>query len=467
MAEVDEQLRAYIDAVAERVEHNGGVGVRPMRRRRQRRVAVMMAAAAAISIVVLAVVVDTNGSSETSVDTTGPAEAGGGRRPVEAGWHDLPASPIKPRASAGAVWTGSEMIVAGGVRHVESGEPVQRDEVSAPGGVADAEGQRIPIQEVHDRKAAAFSPSDWAWRELPELPVVPWWITPGVWTGDEAIFAVTHNVGHTDDGPVADPALLAFSPEQNSWRTEPIPADADQVYGLAMVWTGQEVLLWGYEYHTPDTPPVALRYDPATRAWATFPTGPLPFRELPSAVWTGDEMIVFGGDDYTISNSPGSGDGAAFNPSNNTWRMLATSPLAEVREPLTTWTGSEMFVWGGSVAAGQATHGARYDPATDSWRAIAPAPILGRAGAVVAWTGASVVIAGGYDITATTGDRPRRDVAIYEPVSDTWQLDRGPGPSLCRSAGTWTGREVLIWGGDRCDPPLDADTSGAAYVPPA
>jgi hypothetical protein len=65
-----------------------------------------------------------------------------------------------------------------------------------------------------------------------------------------------------------------------------------------------------------------------------------------TAIWTGTEMIVFGGigDPYRYLN-----DGARYNPSTDSWTSL---PLTGARSARTlhtaVWTGSEMIVWGGA-----------------------------------------------------------------------------------------------------------------------
>ena len=54
-------------------------------------------------------------------------------------------------------------------------------------------------------------------------------------------------------------------------------------------------------------------------------------------------MIVWGGED-------GSGyfnDGGRYNPAANSWTALPTTGAPAAREHTAVWTGSEMIVWGG------------------------------------------------------------------------------------------------------------------------
>src|SRR5437867_3069725 len=99
------------------------------------------------------------------------------------------------------------------------------------------------------------------------------------------------------------------------------------------------------------------RYNPSTDTWAAsslttgeglnVPEG----RSEHSAVWTGSEMIVWGG---FIGYLGGSNTGGRYNPSTDSW---ATSSLTTGSGPnipaaranhTAVWTGSEMIVWGGS-----------------------------------------------------------------------------------------------------------------------
>lgn len=93
-----------------------------------------------------------------------------------------------------------------------------------------------------------------------------------------------------------------------------------------------------------------------------------------SQVWTGDDLLVFGG----WGNTEGEarvvfGDGAAFDPDTNEWRTLAASPLEPRWGHEVLWTGDEMFVLGGVGV----TDGAAYAPASDSWRPVdEPTPFV-------------------------------------------------------------------------------------------
>jgi len=82
-------------------------------------------------------------------------------------------------------------------------------------------------------------------------------------------------------------------------------------------------------------------------------------RSLHTAVWTGSEMIVWGG----WGGGPFFNTGGRYNPSTDSWTATSTTNAPSARYGHTAvWTGSEMIVWGG---AGDGDIGGRYHPSTD------------------------------------------------------------------------------------------------------
>src|SRR5438132_1602819 len=89
------------------------------------------------------------------------------------------------------------------------------------------------------------------------------------------------------------------------------------------------------------------------------------------------------------------------------------------------------------------------------WRSVGPLP--GRQGNVATWTGTEVVYWG--------GDRPGRppEGAAYDPKADQWRrLSRSPLTNRTGAVAAWTGREVAIYGGVNGGGP---QSDGAAYDP--
>jgi hypothetical protein len=79
-------------------------------------------------------------------------------------------------------------------------------------------------------------------------------------------------------------------------------------------------------------------------AWQQRVNGTPPAaRYYHTAVWTGSEMLVWGGYGASFFN-----DGGRYNPAGNSWTAMTTTGAPAARQYHTAvWTGSEMLVWGG------------------------------------------------------------------------------------------------------------------------
>ena len=111
-----------------------------------------------------------------------------------------------------------------------------------------------------------------------------------------------------------------------------------------------------------------------------------------TAVWTGSEMIVWGG----IHTNLGMNTGGRYNPSINIWTPTSTNNAPQARFSHTAvWTGSEMIIWGGHIATSPffVNTGGRYNPSMDSWTATNTinAPD-GRYVHTAVWTGSEMIV---------------------------------------------------------------------------
>ena len=130
----------------------------------------------------------------------------------------------------------------------------------------------------------------------------------------------------------------------------------------------RKVILANTIYALPTISDAATRCTPDT--WANTSTITAPDgRDFHTAVWTGSEMIVWGGYDYSSNHFFNTG--GRYNPSTDSWTATSTKNAPTARTSHTAvWTGSEMIVWGG-YASGPTffNTGGRYNPITDSWTA--------------------------------------------------------------------------------------------------
>jgi hypothetical protein len=68
-----------------------------------------------------------------------------------------------------------------------------------------------------------------------------------------------------------------------------------------------------------------------------------------TAIWDGTEVLFLAGS--TPTQSPPAGVGA-YNPATNTWRQLPAMPFSRA-DFAAVWTGSQMIVWGGYATGGE------------------------------------------------------------------------------------------------------------------
>jgi N-acetylneuraminic acid mutarotase len=199
------------------------------------------------------------------------------------------------------------------------------------------------------------------------------------------------------------------------------------------------------------TPGTGGRYNPATDSWKPVTQTNAAYNTYGhSAIWTGTEMIVFGG----VSSSPVA---KRYKPATDTWKdATAVNDPGHRDHHGAVWTGTEMVIWGGSIDAGRNPTGGRYNPATDTWRPTSIAPGLdARMWPVSVWSGTEAIFWGGYDQLFV---KYYNDGGRYNPQTDSWtktNLLNAPSP---RVSGVWTGKEMLPW--------ALHDPSGGRYNPP-
>ena len=95
---------------------------------------------------------------------------------------------------------------------------------------------------------------------------------------------------------------------------------------------------------------------------------------------TGDHnMIVWAG--FNQVNPVSSiNTGGKYNPSTDSWLATTTTTAPAARQAHTAvWTGSEMIVWGGlDFSSGFFNSGGKYSPGADSWAATSTHQCAGR-----------------------------------------------------------------------------------------
>ncbi len=261
-----------------------------------------------------------------------------------------------------------------------------------------------------------------------------------VWSGNEMLVWGGYSGSYLDTGGAYDPGI-------DQWTLLSTDNAPSGRLRHTAIWTGEKMIVWGGEAgggsSTTNTGGI---YDPDTDTWAetSLENAPSP-REQHSAIWTGEVMIVWGGCS-TVGCGQKHNDGGIYDPVLDEW-----TPLAEEGEPRNfhqaLWSGDEMILWGGTSDP----HGAAYDPVADTWTSLssvnAPTPTFQGAGV---WSGEEMIVWGGCTVFSTSpcptyvGDGGR-----YNPTTDTWQplsTNNSPASRWTHTA-VWSGQRMITWGG--------------------
>jgi N-acetylneuraminic acid mutarotase len=159
-------------------------------------------------------------------------------------------------------------------------------------------------------------------------------------------------------------------------------------------------------------------YDPATDAWTPITTGGAPFqRRNHTAVWTGTEMVVSGGYGFDgMTDGVFLADGGKYDPATDTWVQLQPNQHPGARRDHTAvWSGTEILVWGGEVNGTYLADGSKYSAQENSWTPMnGPFPEA-RALHTAVWLSARMIVFGGYNGGYLNSG------GIFDPSSNSWE----------------------------------------------
>lgn len=416
---------------------------------------------------------------------TNVANAGGRYNPTSNTWQSISTTNAPAGRSASLVWTGTEMIAwggctgspfcttgysSGGRYDPDSNSWTPTSTTNAPGAVWEHKAVWIGNEMVvwggyngttYTNTGSRYDPVSDAWSPINTLnaPVARSQYQL-FWTGSEILIwggwgasgsTQTRSGGRYN--PVADSWTPISTVDSNSYRTF-----------HKTIWTGVEMIAWGGVgdgwVSGLDTGRI---YDPVTDTWAETSTvnAPSP-RDSHTALWTGVEMLIWGGNTVSWSTP---GTGGLYNPMTNSWTPVNTTGAPEAPAHHTAvWTGTEMIIFGGSIWDTPTSNvSGRYHLSTDSWLPMSTLNVpSGRDFHTAVWTGSEMIIWGGNGNTGMLADGGR-----YDPVANTWTPISMTNAPLARTLHTaiWTGNEMLIWGGANDYSPWILLNSGGRYNP--
>ena len=266
-----------------------------------------------------------------------PIASGARFNPLAADWTAMPApAQAAYQATYGhiAMWTGSEMIIWGGMT---SDDP---DMVA----VTDRGWRYDPVSD------------DWQAMTTTDAPAARH-NAQAVWSGSQLlIWGGTDPEGnYLDSGARYDPATDTWLPITS------INAPVSHGYAPRAAWTGTEMIVWNggaldaeQRSNAGMREPTLHLYDPATDTWRTSNSGwePLLFTrsldgDVPQSAnlhWIGDRLIAVGG--WTFAGI------WSYNPSTDAWQELnREGGRFGYRGAAEIWAGDRLINWGGVMSA--------------------------------------------------------------------------------------------------------------------
>jgi hypothetical protein len=213
--------------------------------------------------------------------------------------------------------------------------------------------------------------------------------------------------------------------------------------GSAPRWSSFLVVVLAVAFASPDSVSVGSSEQPSP-TWQKIAKAPIAGRIGAGTVWTGNEMLAWGGV-VRAGSIEAVGDGAAYDPLDGSWRSIRSSPHGVLGGggQAAVWTGRRALFWAGNSPDGPAG-GAVYNPRTGRWRNLSRGPLGPREGYASAWTGSELIIVGG-----TLGDGLARPIAAgVNPSTDRWHRLPGFGylEGLRPSGAIWSGDRLFVGG---------------------
>jgi hypothetical protein len=212
------------------------------------------------------------------------------------------------------------------------------------------------------------------------------------------------------------------------------------------VWSGEEMIVFGgvggggtIRLTT------AAAYDPDTDSWRELAEMPYAIERLADSVFADGVIYVW---PSPLTYDDNQAKPLAYHIDNDQWTALPAPPAEAPTTASVVWTGDQLFAYGASEdERGAFGVGLLFDPDTGSWTLVEPAPLeptddyegidgseaaLWGDGKIYIWTGPL-----GTDL-----NKAYTNVLAYEPSAKTWQV-LDPAPTTPQ--GMWT--EPIIWTG--------------------
>ena len=282
------------------------------------------------------------GGRDNFFPSAGNKGDGGRYNPTSNSWRSISAERApSPRSQSATIWTGSEMIIWGGV---------------ADGTITLNTGARYnPATDTWTTITTNGAPSH---RQLPAA----------VWTGTEMLIWGGGDWNGNEFGrSFSDGAR--YNPATDQWRALPTNGAPRARTSPTSVWTGKEFLIlggldWGARTSQGLAPTVGGggRFDPATDTWRGISTtNASTSRNEHMWAWTEKELFVWGGVTSTDAGLFVLNSGSRYNPNTDTWVALSSQDAPSPRANATSiWTGGTLLLFGGYSGSGSSGFNSNY-----------------------------------------------------------------------------------------------------------
>ncbi len=336
---------------------------------------------------------------------------------VQAGvWRPMPSGPLSSRERAHMFWAGGEVFVIGG-----------RDAPPCP--VLCRPSDSPPLAD-----GAAFDPATGQWRMIASSPV-PLGIADGVVHDGRIFLWVTGLYGR----PTSEREFLLYDPAEDSWDRLEIP----QSMPAGFVLSDAGDLIVAYQPSQERGVEGDYLFDPNSRSWSLLPPDPLQPSWARAMVWTGTELVLLGVESVAQPGSTGPAvyRAAAYDMASGSWSQLPESEVI-AWNPIWYWAGDRIInpSVGGGDGGDVNNYGRFYpfggilDPASGTWTSLPSG-----ADQPAQFTGYS---AGNPDLLLNS------EGWVLDVTSGRWHaLDAPDQRGSRRSAVTWAGSDLLVWGG--------------------
>lgn len=267
------------------------------------------------------------------------------------------------------------------------------------------------------------------WRLVPNAPLAGDGDAIGVWTGSEVVVI---------NGSSGDVKSAAFNPTTFTWRelSDPPVDNAANALSRAVLVGGDVMLFSVFEDGAAPQNQVAILDDLQSGHWSVVDSPPI-------ALGSGVDLVVEGQDVLAIgrtSDPTGCGElhVLAFTPTDNSWKEIPAGPASRLADPVSVWTGTELFVGGGGsctdgVAATSFENSAYLlNPATGEWRDAPTAPegFYSSYRYPDTWSGNAIA-------TMTPTGQP----LLYNPTTNEWHL----GPAITAEKGIAPNQTPIVF----------------------